>query len=342
MKNFYKTNAFLMIVSVVAAIIVWIYVVYEVSPMYETWITDVPVKCVNVSSMFADGSLSVVGENDKLLNGNHTVDVRIKGKRNVVSSVDRENINCSLDLVTVSKSGEYTVKPMVDCEISGIEILRTNPHNLKFVVEEVQQRDVDINVEVTGNQKSGYTLEGLKCKSETVKITGPQSVLKNIDAAKVVLNLDVVDVEDTERSCQIIFTDKNGNEISPDGFEKSIEYAKLSFDFYTKKTATVILMAKYKDEINKNSLGRSVKLSVEGDGTKTEDGGLEMDFVFEGPVSAIEKYTQSKRIVYTEDIDVANVYADKVFEKVKASELSNNVKYVSPPEVTVRAVVDAG
>jgi len=342
MKNFHKTNAFLMIISVVAAIIIWIYVVYEVNPMYETWINGVPVKCVNVSSMFDDGSLSVVGENENLLGGNYTVDVRIKGKRSLVSSVDIENINCNVDMVTVTKSGEYTIKPSVDCELSGIEITRTTPHNIKFMVEEVHQKDIEIDVEVTGNRKPGYSLEGLECKTETVKITGAQSEIKNITGAKVVLNLDHLDVGDTEKSCPIVFMDSYGNEVAGGRFEKSVEYAKLRFDFYTKKTATVILMAKYKDEINKNSNGQSVELLIEGNGKKTDDGGLEMTLEFEGPVSALDKYTSSKRIVYTTDIDVSYVYADAVFEKVKAAELSNNVKYVSQPEVTVMAKVDAG
>ena len=340
MKNFYKTKAFLMIVSVIAAIIIWIYVVYEVNPLYETWINGVPVKCVNVSSMFDDGSLSIVGENEKILTGNYTVDVRIKGKRSLVSSVDRENINCNLDMVTVTKNGEYTLKPSVDCEISGIEISRTTPHNMKFVVEEVHQKDIEIKVETTGSEKAGYSLEALECRNETVKITGPQSVLKNVGGAKVVLNLDFLDVSDTEKSCPIVFTDLSGEEIDSGRFEKSVEYAKLSFDFYTKKTATVILMAKYKDEINKNSTGQSVELVVDGDGKKTDDGGLELNLMFEGPVSALEKYTQSKRIVYTTDIDVSGVYSDTVFEKIKVAELSNNVKYVEPPEVKVKATVD--
>ena len=63
MKNFYKSNTFLAIVSVICAIIIWIYVVYEVNPLYETWVEDVPVQCVNTSSLFDDGSLVLVNEN---------------------------------------------------------------------------------------------------------------------------------------------------------------------------------------------------------------------------------------------------------------------------------------
>ena len=69
MKNFNKSNAFFMIISLVAAIMIWIYVVYEVNPLYEVWIKDVPVQTVNASSLFDDGSLVLVGDNSDILKG---------------------------------------------------------------------------------------------------------------------------------------------------------------------------------------------------------------------------------------------------------------------------------
>ena len=36
MKNILKSNWFLMGISVLAAIIIWIYVVYQINPIFET------------------------------------------------------------------------------------------------------------------------------------------------------------------------------------------------------------------------------------------------------------------------------------------------------------------
>ena len=65
-----------------------------------------------------------------------------------------------------------------------------------------------------------------------------------------------------------------------------------------------------------------------------------MKVKIKGTASALEKYSDSKRIVYTEDIDVSAIYQNKTFEKVKAAELSNSVWYVDVPQVKVKATVE--
>ena len=100
-----------------------------------------------------------------------------------------------------------------------------------------------------------------------------------------------------------------------------------------------MLMPKYADEITENRSGKTVSLALSGKGTPTKDGGLEMTLKLKGTSNALEKYTESKRTVYTEDIDVSHIYSDKTFEKVLAAELSNNVWYVNVPEVSAKAKV---
>ena len=95
MKKLYKSNTFLAAVSFIFAVFIWIYVVYDVNPMFETWITDVPVECINVSNLFDDGNLVITGQNENLIEGGTNIDIRIKGKRSVVSSIKKKNFNCN-------------------------------------------------------------------------------------------------------------------------------------------------------------------------------------------------------------------------------------------------------
>ena len=338
MRDFYKGRAFLMVISFVAAIIIWIYVVYEVNPVYETWITGVKVNTTNTSAMFDEGNLDIVGANDGILSDSYTVDVRIKGKRSTVSSVTSKNINCVIDMVTVTKSGEYNLRPNIDCDISGVEIVRSNPYSIKLNVEEVKQKDIEIKVETMGSVKEGYVMSEPVYQKKTVKITGTNSAINNVAQAKVVLDIDTLKVSDTEHSCPIVFMDSEGNVVDSSQFDKSVEYAKLSFSFSTRKRVKVILMPKFKDEISKNSEGAGIKLkAVSDDGKVTEEGGIELDVELEGQVNDLDKYDKSSRTVYTEDIDVSNVRGEKIFENVKAAELSNGVKYIVVPEITVKA-----
>lgn len=340
MKDFYRSNTFLAIVSVIIAIVIWIYVVYEVNPMYETWVTDIPVKCTNISSLFDDGSLVITGDNENLIKGGSTISLRVKGKRSVVSSLEKKNFSCSLDMLTVTEDGTYTLKPNIDSDISGIEIVKSEPYKFEITAQNIEQRDIKVKVKTQGTLPEGFTIDDVKVHNETVKITGASSVIDKVNKAEIVFDYDALDVKDSEKTYKISFLDKEGNEIDSSRFKKTVEYAKLTFNLYTTKEVTVLLMPKYADEINKNHYGKSVKLALSGNGTQKKDGGLEMKVKLKGTASALEKYTDSQRIVYTEDIDVSGIYSNRTFDNIKAAELSNSVWYVDVPSVKVKASVE--
>ena len=340
MKNFYKSNTFLAIVSVICAIIIWIYVVYEVNPLYEVWIKDVPVQTVNASSLFDDGSLVLVGDNSDILKGTKTVDVKIKGKRNIVSSVSKKDISCTLDMITITRSGIYTIKPDMQIVKSGVEIVKTTPYSIKLAAENIEQKDIKVTVKQNGKVDGGYSVANIKNHNETIKITGPSSIINKVGGAEAVIDLGNIDSKVTEVAAPIEFYDIHGNKIESIQFKKTVNYAKISFDLYNSKEVSVIIMPKYKSEVNKNSRGEIVKLSVDGEGNQNKNGGLEVKVKIKGSSASLEKYAESVREVYTEEIDVSNVLEDRVFEDVLAAALSGNVEYDVVPKVKVKAVVE--
>lgn len=339
MKNLYKSNTFLAIASVITAIILWIYVVYEVNPMYETRIEDIPIQCINTSSKFDDGSLVITGENKNLLKNGITMDIRVKGKRNVVSSITKDNFTCTLDMITVTQSGFYTLRPSVESDISGLEILKISPYSIKVRTEDIEQRDIDVTIVTKGKVPEGFSMDNVVNHNESIKVTGAISVIDSIKKAEAVLDYDKVDVKASETAAKIYFYDSKGNEIDPTLFKKTVEYAKLSFELHTEKEVTVLLVPRYKDEVNKNRQGDTVKLSIIGHGTPNNDGGVEIKVKIKGPSVSIEKYSESIRTVYTEDIDVSGIHEAKTFEGIKAAALSGTVDFVEVPEVEVKAVV---
>lgn len=341
MKNVFKSNTFYAIASVVIAILIWAYVAYEVHPTYEMWVEDIPISCVNVSELFDEGSLAIDGENEGLLDGYITADVKVKGKRSVVSSVGKKDIACTLDMITVNKAGSYSLKPDVETQYSGVEIVLSRPGNIKFTVENIEQRDIDIELKTTGTLPQNYTIENFENKTLTVKVTGPDSVIDRINSARIVLDYGALDTTDSEKSLKIEFLDKSGTLIDASQFGKSVEYCKVTFNLYTIKEVTVILAPKYEDEIKKNTSGQTVLLSAASKDNGASEGGAELKVKLKGTAVALEKYLNSKMTVYTEPVDVRYIYADKVFEDVKAAPLSNDVDYVTVPSVDVHATIQA-
>lgn len=340
MRSFMRSNTFHLILSVVIAILLWMYVTYEVNPIYETVVKGVQVTCANKSDLFSDGSLEIVGENKKLLNGGVTVDIRIRGKRNAVSSTGAEDITCTLDMITVNKAGSYNIKPNVEIDKNGIEIVSITPKNIKFNVESIGQKNVDVVLKTNGNLEHGYVMEKLKPAITSVKVTGPDSVINRIDHAEIILDYSTLEMTDSEKSLELIFKNEYDEVVDSSSFSKSFEYAKVSFEIYTTRDVVLILMPKYKDEKKENASGTTVLMSAMGDVAKlTDDGGIRINANLKGTAKALESYVNSPRTVYTEPIDVTNIYSETILEDIAAASLPNNVEYVEAPKIDVKLTI---
>lgn len=338
MRRFFHSNTFYAIISVIIAILIWVYVVYTVRPTHEIWIEDVEITPINVSKLFSDGSLSVIGENEGVTDGAVLADIKIKGKRNVVSSVGKKDLSCIIDMITVDKEGVYRLKPFVETQISGIEIIQVKPSSVKLNVENISQRDVDIELKTIGTIKEGYEIENVVCRTKTVKLTGPESVINSIDSAQIVLDYSSLSRSDTEKSLKIEYLDDKGNPVDTSLFNKSVEYSKVSFNLYTQKEVTVVLTPKYENENKKNTSGHTVDLSVDAKDT-AENGGVRLKVKLKGTYDAIEKYIDTENVVYTSPIDVKYIYSDTVLKDIEAAPLSNEVYYVSVPKIDIKATI---
>ncbi len=338
MRQFLKSNTFYAILSLVLSILLWVYVVYEVRPTYEMWVKNVPVTCTNVSRLFDEGSLKIKGEYQALTNGTMTVDVKIKGNRSSVSSVRATDLLCTLNMITVDKAGSFTLKPEVETEIPSVVITQITPATLKFSVDTITQADLDVELVEKGKLPQGYEIENLNVKTEKVKITGPMDVVKSVSRAYIELDHSSLSVTDSEKSLLIVFEDASGTKIDPSQFTKSVEYVKVNFGIYTQKDVKITLAPKYKGEKKENSNGQTVTLSCISESGK-DSAGIEMTVKLRGTQEALEKYLSGDKTVYTEEIDVSDIYSDKTLKAVKAAKLASNVEYIEVPSVDIKAVV---
>ena len=338
MRRFFNSNTFYAIISVIIAILIWVYVVYSVRPTHEIWIEDVEITPINVSRLFSGGSLSIIGENEGITDGGVYADIKIRGKRNVVSSVGKKDLSCIIDMITVDKEGVYRLKPFVETQVSGIEIVQVKPSSVKLNVENISQRDMDIELKTVGAIKEGYKIENLVCKTKTVKLTGPESVINRIANAQIVLDYSSLSRSDTEKSLKIEYLDDKGNPIDTSLFNKSVEYSKVSFNLYTQKEVTVILTPKYENENKKNTSGHTVNLTADAKDI-AENGGVRLKVKLKGTYDAIEKYLSTENVVYTNPINVKYIYTDTVLKNIEAAPLSNEVYYVSVPKIDIKATI---
>ena len=90
------------IISVVIALILWVYVVNVINPPSSSTIAGVPVRLLN-QEVLAASNLAIAGADQ------YTVDVVIEGARSDILDIEEEDITANADLFGLGKGQNYLV-----------------------------------------------------------------------------------------------------------------------------------------------------------------------------------------------------------------------------------------
>ncbi len=233
MKKLLKSDYFLMFMSVVFAIFLWVYVSYNQNPVFETWIRGIPVTYANETSDLQSGKLVIISGNIK------TADLKLKGTRTALASVKTSNVVCNVNLGDIKTDGKHHIPLSVNVGVDGIEILQKSPYYVDLVVDRVVTEEKTVTVNVVGELKSGFEIGEITLNPETVKITGPGSVVRAIETVSA--TVDVTDAsEDVSGLYKIKLYNAAGKEILDEGISKNIEYSDVKCSILYAKSVKVI------------------------------------------------------------------------------------------------------
>lgn len=294
MKNFWKSGHFLKFASVLAAVLLWIFVAYEENPVHETWLRDVPVSYINRSADFENGKLLVI-EGDS-----ETVDVKIRGDRSVLASIKASSVKCAVDFADISSDGEYTLNINASTSANGIEIVNKKPNNVKLVIDTVVTREKTLAIIKEGTPDKGFVAGNIEASPKTIKLTGPKSVVDKVKSAKI--NVDISGAnDDVANLYKIKLYDDSEKEITDDRINKNVEYCDVRCPILASKDVKIepVLAAETNasgDNITVSSVSPD-KVTLMGKPDQLK----RINSVHTKPVSARDIYTTVKREV---DLDI--------------------------------------
>lgn len=217
MKKFFRSDLFLRIASLFIAILLWIFVVYQENPIHEIWINSIPVNFINRNANFENGKLIITDGDDVKVN------IKVQGRRSAISKAKASNVNCSVNLADIDSEGIYTLPITVNISSYGVEMISKEPYNVTITVDRVVTEERVVEVNKTGAPKSGFVEGTLESTPASVKITGPESTVRNVASASI--SLDLTDAsEDIAGLYKIRLYDAEGKEITDAAITKNIEY----------------------------------------------------------------------------------------------------------------------
>lgn len=220
MKKSLMNKSTLKILSLLIAILIWVVVKNVQDPMLVKVITRIPVTIVNESYLASNLEVPL------LIEGQDTVNVKVKGRESVVKELTRDNFTAIADMTQIisMKTTLRMVPVKVSCEGLLDSDISVTPRNIQVDIEKQTsvEKIIAVNTGDTVPDKN-YEVGVLKANPEKVTISGPESIVNKID--RVVALVDVSGQKETkiELDSELKIYDKNQDELS----EKQLSYLDL-------------------------------------------------------------------------------------------------------------------
>lgn len=208
MKKAFASETAFKIYSVLIAIFLWAFVVYNQNPQSTKVVNDVQISCTNLSELERAG-LTIKKEGRI-----PTVDVTVKGRRLSIGKIDSSNVSATISVPYI-REGVYEVSVETRLPISDVSISDKNPYTINVVVEKLKTVNIPVEVKYTGNPKDEKTTVQAVASPQTISVWGPVSAIDTVSNA--VVTVDVSDASDGQtQNMKYKIISKDGKDITND------------------------------------------------------------------------------------------------------------------------------
>lgn len=181
-----RHSGLMMVISVIAAIVVWSYVGNVANRDESGVFRNIPVNFAGLEDLENRG-LTVISGLDQ------TVTLNITGKRDAIRLLSADTINITVDVSTIQQSGQFTQAYQINYDLpstasrSSLVVTDQYPLNITFAVAKVETRTIPIRGTMTGGVAEGYQAGSFSFSPESIEIRGEASVVNSIEYALVTL-----------------------------------------------------------------------------------------------------------------------------------------------------------
>ena len=237
MKEKLSHNLKLKIVAVLIAAGLWM-ISININDPYQSKDYSVIVQLQNMNIMTAAGKfVEVVGNTDE-------ISVRVRGNRSVMEAFTGSNIVATADIKEMDENNRIPIRlSTVKTVGNKIESLRANEEYVTVKIENILRVQKNIEIETKNEPAEGYLLGGTHTEQNALNISGPESIVKNLE--KAVVSVDLAGAkDDVSMLLPIELYDKEGRRIIDNRLTSSINEVQCVASILVTKEVPVVLVAK--------------------------------------------------------------------------------------------------
>ena len=195
------------VISVLIAILVWIFVIYSENPSLDVKLSAIDVQLVNEAALL-NKNLMVVDKNSI-----SDASIVIRGKRQDLISV-MGNISASIDLSQISEAGVYRLQPVFDIPSNAVYISKRNTRYIEITVEKKKKKSIPITInQKNADKNKSFIVESIP-ENSTITVKGTYEDIQSIDHASISIDASSMTQTNSERYSYAL-EDENNSEILP-------------------------------------------------------------------------------------------------------------------------------
>ena len=212
-KNNTSRKILKIIVSVICALLLWVYVT-------DTQGEDITVPFPGVKVVF-EGENTMRESRGLIVSDAETTSVKVTltGNRRTLSSLNAADLSVVIDLNGISKTGTYSLAPKVTypakTDTSAITQTVTSPGNISFYVDKLSKKTINVVGLFNGSAAEGFSADAVEFEPSTIVIYGPEKALAQVEDAYI-----EVDRENVEKTLNFdstfILRDAGGKAVDND------------------------------------------------------------------------------------------------------------------------------
>ena len=191
LNKLYNSKAFWAIVSLIASLVIWVYVSSVETEEFKQTFRGVRVELAG-ETLLRDSRNLVVTDMDT-----STVTLEVVGPRRIVAALDSDKITVQIDVSKLSRaaytSQQYAVIFPDGTDTSNLTVLRKTPETINFMVSSLTTKTIQVRGSFDGSIAEGFTAETPIFEPANIVLSGPEAYLKNVDYAWVTFGKENVE-----------------------------------------------------------------------------------------------------------------------------------------------------
>lgn len=201
-----KSQIMAMVLSLLAAFIMWVYITNSENPQKSKIIYNVQVTLINQDSIQQSGLALLPDQN-------FSVSIKITGRASDVNSITASDFTAVADMDTNLVPGENKIYVKLQQVPKNVKVV-TADEDLYITVQldELKEKQVSVSLEVKGTPESGYENAGSIVKPETVLVSGPAKYVDSVASASGKVDITGAS-SDVTAPTTVKALDKDGKEV---------------------------------------------------------------------------------------------------------------------------------